>query len=325
MSGSGCCGRGRRSSRGRRAGKLGVIREMMRCDGPPSPGSDHGDLPETWSASLRYELAAALACSTQSAEATASLAWELRARLPGIGARLEDGTLTQAKARAVTETFGQLMDADAAAAEAMIVDQLGGQDLPAGAAPGRAGRPHRRPRPGRAPPRARAEAERAGVASSASRPAPPPCPAATCPPTRRWPRWPPSTPAPRNTRSPDAFGDTPMDVLRAYAYLDLINGLPAAGRIAAAAPQDDAAESLAWAQAQARAAARAAADAKTGTGTGPDPDPAADPDGGGGERIEPTPARPTPAQASRTQAGRARFPRIPRMPGQKQRRPGRPG
>ena len=98
--------------------KLGVIREMMRRDGPPSPGSDHGDLPETWSPSLRYELAGALACSTQSAETTASLAWELQARLPGIGARLEDGTLTQPKARAVTETFGQLMDADAATAEA---------------------------------------------------------------------------------------------------------------------------------------------------------------------------------------------------------------
>ena len=53
------------------AAKLGVIREMMRRDGPPSPGSDHGDLPETWSASLRYELAGALACSTQSAESAA--------------------------------------------------------------------------------------------------------------------------------------------------------------------------------------------------------------------------------------------------------------
>ena len=48
--------------------KLGVIREIMRREAPPSPGSDHGDLPETWSPSLRYELAGALACSTQSAE-----------------------------------------------------------------------------------------------------------------------------------------------------------------------------------------------------------------------------------------------------------------
>ena len=107
------------------AAKLGVIREMMRRDGPPSPGSDHGDLPETWSASLRYEVAGALSCSTQSAEATAYLAWDLQARLPGIGARLEDGTLTQAKAKAVTDTLEQLMDA--AAAEALIIDQLAGK------------------------------------------------------------------------------------------------------------------------------------------------------------------------------------------------------
>jgi hypothetical protein len=36
-----------------------------------------------------------------------------------------------------------------------------------------------------------------------------------------------------------AFGDTPMDVLRACAFLDLINGLPADGRIAAAEQPDD--------------------------------------------------------------------------------------
>src|SRR5579863_5925608 len=41
------------------AGKLGAIRDVMRHEGPPSPGADHGDLPETWSASLRYELAGA--------------------------------------------------------------------------------------------------------------------------------------------------------------------------------------------------------------------------------------------------------------------------
>ena len=85
--------------------KLGVIREVMRREAPPSPGADHGDLPETWSQSLRYELAGALACSTQSAETIASLAWEQGARLPGIGSRLDDGTLTAAEARAVVETF----------------------------------------------------------------------------------------------------------------------------------------------------------------------------------------------------------------------------
>ena len=107
--------------------KLGVIREIIRREGPPSPGADHGDLPETWSRSLRYELAGALACSTQSAEGAASLAWQLGARLPRIGAALQDGTLTGPKARAVAETFGQLADPDAAAAEALIADQLAGK------------------------------------------------------------------------------------------------------------------------------------------------------------------------------------------------------
>src|ERR1700722_1889257 len=106
--------------------KLGVVREMMRREGLPSPGSDHGDLPETWSASLRYELAAALACSTRSAEGAAHLAWELRARLGGIGARLDDGTLTQPKARAVAGGVLFLLDADAAAA-AVIAGQLAGK------------------------------------------------------------------------------------------------------------------------------------------------------------------------------------------------------
>ena len=56
-----------------------------------------------------------------------------------------------------------------------------------------------------------------------------------------------------------AFGDTPMDVLRAHAYLDLINGVSAADRIACAEQQDEAAEAaeaLAWAEAGAGSRAR---------------------------------------------------------------------
>src|SRR6201996_2948918 len=110
--------------------KLGVIRELIRRDGTVLPGSGHGDLPETWSPSLRYELAAALACSTQSAEITAWLAWELQARLPGVGALLDGGILTAAKARAVVDTFRYLSDADAAGAEALILDRLPGKTYP---------------------------------------------------------------------------------------------------------------------------------------------------------------------------------------------------
>ena len=74
----------------------------------------------------------------------------------------------------------------------------------------------------------------------------------------------------------DAFGDTPMDVLRAHAYLDLINGVPAAERIALAEQQDDLAD-----DAQARAAADAGPGHEAGPAPGdahPDPEARANPD-----------------------------------------------
>jgi len=110
--------------------KLGVIAELIRRDDAPRGGGCHGDLPDEWSPSLRHELAAALACSTQSAETTTWLAWELRARLPGVGASLNAGTLTLPKARAIVETFRYLSDRDAARAEALILDQLAGKTFP---------------------------------------------------------------------------------------------------------------------------------------------------------------------------------------------------
>ena len=63
-----------------------------------------------------------------------------------------------------------------------------------------------------------------------------------------------------------AFGGTRMDVLRAYAYLDLLNGVTAEARTACAEAQDEAAEAaeaLAWAEA--RAAAATAAEAWAGS------------------------------------------------------------
>ena len=219
-------------------GKLGVVREIMRAEAPPSPGSDHGDLPETWSRSLRYELSAALACSTQSAESTASLAWQLGARLPRIAALLDDGTLTSPKARAVAEMFTQLTDPDAAAAEAMIADQLAGKTytqvlrLAEQAAltvdPGLSERWRKHAQKNDA--RVTFFREQAGTAGLSGRDLPPDEALAAM--------------ANVNVRAEeykesDAFGDTPMDVLRAYAYLDLINGAPAATRIALAEQQDD--------------------------------------------------------------------------------------
>jgi hypothetical protein len=91
-----------------------------------------------------------------------------------------------------------------------------------------------------------------------------------------------------------AFGDTPMDVLRAYGYLDLINGRPAADRIAVAEPQDDAADAAeSYARAKARAA-KTAAQARAGNGTRPGPgDGGGDADGNGGQaRANPHPGGP---------------------------------
>src|SRR6202161_965361 len=220
------------------AAKLGVIREIMRREAPPSPGADHGDLPEMWSASLRYELSGALACSTQSAETTASLAWQLGARLPRIGGRLEDGTLTSPKAKAIAEVFEQLTDPDAAAAEALIDGQLAGKTytqvlrLAEQAAltvdPDLAER--RREHAQKNYARVSFFRESAGTAALSGRDLPPDEALAAM--------------ANVNVRAEEykeseAFDDAPMDVLRAHAYLDLINGVSAAERIAIAEQQDD--------------------------------------------------------------------------------------
>jgi hypothetical protein len=236
--------------------KLAVIAEMIRRDDVPPNGGFHGDLPDEWSASLRHELAAALACPVQSAETTAWLAWEQQARLPGTGALLNDGTLTLAKSRAITETFRYLSDADAASAEALILDQLAGKTytqvlrLAEQAAltvdPELAER--RREQAQKKDARVTFLREQAGTAALSGRDLPPDEALAAM--------------ASVNARAEEyresaAFGDTPMDVLRAQAYLDLLNGVTAEARVACAEPQDDAAdaaEALTWAET--RAAAR---------------------------------------------------------------------
>jgi hypothetical protein len=230
------------------AGKLAAIREIMRDEAPPSPGSDHGDLPETWSRSLRYELSGALACSTQSAETIAQLAWQLGARLHRTGALLEDGTLTQPKARVIADIFSQLTDPDAAAAEALIADQLAGKTftqvlrLAEQAAltvdPDMAERWREHAQKNNA--RVSFFREQAGTAGLSGRDLPPDeALAAMATVNLRAEEY----------KDSDAFDDAPMDVLRAHAYLDLLNGVSAADRIALAEHQDDdaTAHARAWA------------------------------------------------------------------------------
>ncbi|HET9081081.1 MAG TPA: DUF222 domain-containing protein [Trebonia sp.] len=256
------------------AGKLGVIAEMIRRDDQPrKDGGRHGDLPDEWSPSLRHEVALALACSVQSAQATAWLAWEVQARLRGIGALLHEGILTLAKARAVIETFQYLTDADAAAAEALILSQLPGKTYPQvlrlaeqaalTVDPELAGR--RREQAQKRNARVTFFRELSGTAGLSGRDLPPDEALAAM--------------AGVNDRAQQyedsgAFGDLPTDALRAYAFTDLLKGTPAEERIACAEAQDedaDIAEALAWADAR---AARNAAQAQTGHPGEPGPEPA---------------------------------------------------
>lgn len=81
------------------AGRLGVLRALIREDDQPLPGGGcHGDLPDGWSKSVTHEVAAALAVSVPTAENMMWLAWDLQVRLPGIAGLLADGTLACARA-----------------------------------------------------------------------------------------------------------------------------------------------------------------------------------------------------------------------------------
>jgi hypothetical protein len=243
------------------AGRLGVIREMIRHESPPyaKPGR-HGDLPDAWPQTLGHELAVALGISAVSADAAVLLAWDLRARLPGIGARLADGTLSYLKVMLIVKELSVLSEDDAAKAEALILGQLAQAPgltpaqlgrLAAQAAvtvdPGGAER--RREAAEQLDVRVRLWREQSGAAAIAGRNLPTDeALAAYASVNARTGRY----------KKSKAFPGASMDQLRAMAYLDLLNGITADERIASA-----------W--------AKAAADAKAGhpAPAGPDTRPAA--------------------------------------------------
>lgn len=110
------------------AGKLGVLRALVRDEAQPLPGGGYqGDLPEGWTRSLTHEVALALSMPAASAERLMWLAWNLQALLPGTGELLATGELTLAKARAVDTALNLLSPEDAARAEALIVPELPGK------------------------------------------------------------------------------------------------------------------------------------------------------------------------------------------------------
>jgi hypothetical protein len=217
------------------AAKLAAVRELIRQDDLPTLARPrHGDLPDQWSDSVNHELALALAVSVQSAEQTTLTAWELGARLPGIAALHANGTLAYSKVRLIVETFQWLSDAHAATAEAMIIPQLTGttgktwgqiMNLAARIAnevdPGLAER--RRKAAVKHGSRVQMFREPSGAAGLSGRDLPTDETLAAY--------------ANLDTRAAEyknsgAFPGALLDQLRAAAYLDLINGRPAAARIA---------------------------------------------------------------------------------------------
>ncbi|TVZ00590.1 DUF222 domain-containing protein [Trebonia kvetii] len=214
------------------AGKLGVLRALIRDEDQPLPGGSYrAGLPEGWTRSLTHEVAAALAMSVTSAENLMWLAWDLHARLPATGELLAAGDLTLAKARAIDQALGPLTDEDTAAAEAMIAPELPGKThsqvarLAEQAAitvdPQSAAR--RREEAERNRSRVLLFREESGAAGLSGRDLP--TGQALAAHARVGERA-------AEYQDSGVFGEARMDQLRATAYLDLINGTSARSRIA---------------------------------------------------------------------------------------------
>ena len=112
------------------AGKLGVVRELIRRRARPGPGGYqpmHGDLPDQWHEGLAHEVSVALGLSIRGADKLTCFAWDLAARLPGIGAALAAGTISEWKAKLISDELAALDDEHAAEAEKLILDQIAGQ------------------------------------------------------------------------------------------------------------------------------------------------------------------------------------------------------
>ena len=215
--------------------KLGLIRAAIREDGDGLGGDYHGDLPDVWSKSLTTDVALALAMSPVSAGMLMQTAWDLGALLPGIGALLEDGTLTYPKARAVNDALELLSEPDKARAEAMIAGRLAGktfgqvEKIAAQAAitvdPDLAERTREHAERNRA--RVILRRERSGAASLSGCDLPPAetlaAHAATCARAQVY-------------KDSGAFPGVLTDQFRAMAYLDLMNEISADARIAQGPP-----------------------------------------------------------------------------------------
>src|SRR5271165_1794836 len=229
------------------AGKLGVIRALIRRRAITVPGPDRpGGLPELWDEGTGHEVAAALGLSVPAADKLLILAWTLEARLPGTGAKLAAGTIDLLKAKIIADELSVLDDAQAAEAEKLILDEL------AGKTPGQIGKlvaqaaadidpegtAKRREQAERDDARVRIWREHSGATALAAYGLPTDAAlAANANIERRAQTY----------KKSGAFPDATMDQLRVLAFCDILNGITADDRIAqvqaeaqASQPQADA-------------------------------------------------------------------------------------
>ena len=219
------------------AGKLGIIRAMMRQESEPWQSvKRHGDLPDQWSDSLNHEVALALGISVQTAEAAALLAWDLQARLPGIGAKLADGTLSYLKVMLISKELSVLGEEDAVQAEALVLDRLAQTpDLTPGQLARAAaqaavsidpeGAQRRREAAEKLDVRVRLWREQSGAAALEGR---------NLPPDEALAAYASVNARAAEYKKSGAFPGAFMEEFRAMAYLDLLSGETTVGRIAKA-------------------------------------------------------------------------------------------
>jgi hypothetical protein len=107
------------------SGKLAVARELIRRRPLPCEPGAPGGLPPEWARELEHEVSAALGISLVGARKLLRLAWSLEARLPGVGQALREDRLDLARAKLIVEETEVLADPEALArAEAMILAGL---------------------------------------------------------------------------------------------------------------------------------------------------------------------------------------------------------
>jgi Domain of unknown function (DUF222) len=238
------------------AGKLGVLAEFIRRRA--KPGHEQraaAGLPDAWEEGAAHEVMPVLGLSARGADQLIDLAVTLQARLPGIYAALSGGVINAYKATVICGELAVLDDARAAQAEALILGELAGKTAwalgklaaqavcvvdPDGAA-------RRRERAERDDARVRFWREHSGSCALAAYGLPTDAAlAANANITRRAGQY----------KKAKVNPDATMDQLRVLAYLDILNGVPADKRIAAARAE----------QAQAEAAAADGADGAAGPG-----------------------------------------------------------